>query len=158
MSNKSQSARLRNGIENLSKILLLLVAMSSFVLTGCMPNLVLQEAKIDFTANTVAITIKNVGKKAAGEQLTYIEFNRVGVPDAVKPESQYSVTVPGIAAGGLWSSGPVSFGNFSFPRGLDLNTLNSLTTVNLVVRVDAKDMVKESNETDNLYDANQSSP
>jgi hypothetical protein len=142
----------------MKKYLLLLVAMSFLVLTGCTPNLVPQEAKIDFTAKTVAITIKNDGNKAAGEQLTYIEFNRVGVPDAAKPESQYSVTVPGIAAGGSWSSGPVPFSNFSFPRGLDLNTLNTLTTVNLVVRVDAKDMVKESNETDNLYDANQSSP
>jgi hypothetical protein len=142
----------------MKKYLLLLVAISFLVFTGCTPNLVPQEATIAFTEKTVAITIKNIGNKAAGEQLTYIEFNRVGVPDAAKPESQYSVTVPGIAAGGSWSSGPIPFRYFSFPRGLDLNTLNSLTTVNLVVRVDAKDMVKESNETDNLYDANQSAP
>ena len=135
-----------------------LIAISFFVLTGCMPNLIVQTAKIDFPGKFVNVTVKNDGNGDAGEHLTYIEINRVGAPEAAKPETQYSAKVSGIAAGSSWSSGPVPFSNFSFPRGLDLNTLNSLTTVNLVVRVDAKDMVKESNETDNLYDANQSSP
>lgn len=137
----------------MKKRVFLLAVLSLLLLTGCMPNLVMQEANVDFTADRVAITIKNVGNKTSEEQLTYIEINRVGVPDAAKPECQYMAKVPGIAAGGSWPSGPISFDSFSCPRSLDHPTLKGLTTLNLVVRVDAKDMVKESNETDNLYDA-----
>jgi hypothetical protein len=127
----------------------LLLAFLLMTLTACAPNLVLQTAEIDFTAKTVNITEKNVGRKTAGTHLTYIEINGIGVAAAAKPQSQRSLNVPAIVAGGTWSSGVIPFSTFSSPRGLDLL---SLTSANLVVRVDAKNFVKESNESDNLYD------
>ena len=138
----------------MKKYSILLSAIVFLVLTGCTrkPNLVVQNAAIDFAARTVTITVKNNGNGNAGAHLTYIEINQVGVADAAKPQSQYSANVSGIAAGSSWSSGPIPFSRFSSPRGLDLS---SLTTANLVVRADAKNMVAESNESDNIYDANQ---
>jgi len=131
---------------------ILLSATVVSLLAGCLPNLRPQTPTIDLTAKTVAITEINNGHRDAGPHLTYIEINRVGAPDAAKPQSQYSVRAPGIARGSSWTSEPIPFSKFSSPRGLDLS---SLTTLNLVVRVDAKDMVRESNENDNIYDANQ---
>lgn len=128
----------------------LIAAVSIFGLAGCAPNLVVRDANIDFSAQTVDIVVANIGKKNAGQHLTYIEINDVAAPESAKPQSQYSANVPGIPAGSSWSSGPVAFSSFSSPRGLDLSTL---TSANLVVRADAKNMVKESNESDNTYDA-----
>ena len=105
---------------------------------------------VDIPGKTVNVKVKNIGDKDAGSHLTYIEINEVGAADTIKPQSQYSANVSGIPAGSSWSSGPIAFSSFSSPRGLDLSTL---TTVNLVVRADAKNMVKESNEGDNIYDA-----
>lgn len=132
--------------------LVLLLAISFLGLTGCQgaPNLVVGDAAIDFPAKVVNVTVKNIGNEDAGQHLTYIEINGVGAADAVKPQSQFSANVSGIPAGSSWSSGSISFDRFSSPRGLDLSTL---TTANLVVRADAKNLVKESNEGDNIYDA-----
>ena len=129
----------------------LLLAISFWGLTGCAANLVVQDATIDFSTQAVNVTVKNIGNKNAGQHLTYIEINEVGAADAVKPQSQYSANVSGIPAGSSWNSGSIPFNSFSSPRGLDLSTL---TNANLVVRADAKNMVKESNEGDNIYDAN----
>jgi hypothetical protein len=129
----------------------LLLAISFLGLTGCAANLVVQDAAIDFSTQAVNVSVKNIGNKNAGQHLTYIEINEVGAADAVKPQSQFSANVSGIPAGSSWSSGSIPFNSFSSPRGLDLSTL---TTANLVVRADAKNMVKESNEGDNIYDAN----
>ena len=129
----------------------LLLAISFLGLTGCAANLVVQDAAIDFSTQAVNVTVKNIGNKNAGQHLTYIEINEVGAADALKPQSQFSANVSGIPAGSSWSSGSIPFNSFSSPRGLDLSTL---TTANLVVRADAKNMVKESNEGDNIYDAN----
>ena len=134
----------------MKKFLILASAISFFVLIACEPNLVVQSATVDFTSKTVNVEVKNIGNKDAGEHLTYIEINAVGVADAAKPQSQFSAKVTGIEAGRVWNSGPVSFSDFSSPRGLDLSTL---TTANLVVRADAKNLVKESDESDNVYDA-----
>jgi len=134
--------------------LVLLLAISFLGLVGCTgePNLVVEEVVVDFTegAQTVEVTVKNKGNEDAGQHFTYIEINEVGAADAVKPQSQFSANVSGIPAGSLWSSGPIPFAIFSSPRGLVLSTLS---TANVVVRVDAKDLVKESNEGDNIYDA-----
>lgn len=135
----------------MKKHVILLLAIGLSMVVGCKPNLKFRSADIDFTAKTVAITEANVGNKAAGAHLTYIEINAVDASDSAKPQSQHSVNVPVIAKGGAWSSGPIPFAKFSSPRGL---SLSSLTTANLVVRVDAKNMVLESNEADNVYDAN----
>ena len=129
---------------------LLPVASTVLSLAGCKPNLVVQDATIDFAAKTVAVTVKNIGNAGAGAHLTYIEINAFGAPASDKPQSQYTATVAGIPAGGTWMSGPVPFSSFSSPRGLDLNTL---TAANLVVRADAKGNVAESDETDNIHDA-----
>jgi hypothetical protein len=135
----------------MKKYSILLLAIGFSVLTGCKPNLRVQTAEIDFETKTVTITEENNGNKDAGAHLTYIEINRVGVANDAKPQSQYSANVPSITAGSSWSSGAIPFSKFSSPRGLDLS---SLTTANLVVRVDAKNMIRESNESDNIYDAN----
>lgn len=127
----------------------LLFSASFLVLAGCSPNLVVKDAAIDFNAQVVRVAVANVGDRDAKQHLTYIEINEVGAADAAKPQSQYSASVSGIAAGGTWDPGPIAFASFSSPRGLDLSTL---TSANLVVRADAKNLVKESNENDNLYD------
>lgn len=131
--------------------IILLVTFISIGFISCQPNLVVRNASIDFTAKTVEVEVANIGKKDAGTHLTYIEINDISAPSSAKPQSQYSANVSGISAGASWNSGPISFSSFSSPRGLDLMTL---TTANLVVRADAKNMVKESNENDNIYDAN----
>ena len=135
--------------------LVLLLVISFLGLTGCQnePNLVVGDVEVVFTegAQAVEVTVKNIGDEDAGEHLTYIEINEVGAADAVKPQSQFSANVSGIPAGSSWSSGSISFNSFSSPRGLVLSTLS---TANVVVRADAKNLVKESNEDDNIYDAN----
>jgi subtilase family serine protease len=135
----------------MKKYLVLLLAVSSLGLIGCSENLVVQDATIDFSAQTVNVTVKNIGNKDAGAHLTYIEINDVGAAEAEKPQSQFSANVSGIAAGSSWNSGDISFSSFSSPRGL---VLSDLTSANLVVRADAKNMVEESNEDDNVYDMN----
>ncbi len=135
----------------MKKNLILLVAISLLGLLGCAPNLIVRNATIDFPAKTVEVEVANIGRRNAGPHLTYIEINEVGAAATVKPQSQYSASVSGINAGDSWNSGTISFSRFSSPRGLDLNIL---TTANLVVRADAKNMVKESNENDNIYDVN----
>ncbi len=133
----------------MEKYSILLIITIFLALSGCRPNLVVQEATIDFSAQTVSTTIKNIGNGNAGQHFTYIEINEVGAVN--RPQSQFSVIVSGITPGSSWSSGPVPFSSFSSPRGLDLSTL---TAANLVVRADAKNDVKESNEDDNIYDVN----
>ena len=128
----------------------LLLAISFLGLTGCKPNLVVQKAEPDMEQDVVHVEVKNIGNGNAGPHLTYIEINAVGAADAMKPQSHYIAHVNGIAAGNSWSAS-IPFTEFSSPRGLDLSTL---TTLNLVVRADAKELVKESNEGDNIYDAN----
>ena len=135
----------------MKKYFILLVAISFSGLLGCYSNLVVRNATIDFSAKTVEVEVANIGRRNAGSHLTYIEINEIGAAAAAKPQSQYSASVSGIDAGDSWYSGLISFSKFSSPRGLNLDTL---TTGNLVVRADAKNMVKESNEGDNLYDAN----
>ena len=136
----------------MKKYFILLTAISLSGLLGCRPNLAVRPpVKIDFTAKTIEVEVANVGRGNAGAHLTYIEINQVDAPASAKPQSQYSATVSGISAGGSWNSGVIRFSDFSSPRGLNLNTL---TTANVVVRADAKDDVKESNEADNIYDAN----
>ena len=123
---------------------------------GCIgkPNLLVSHASIDFNANTVTVVVKNNGDKDAGNHLTYIEINEIGATAPLTPQTQYSVNIPLIAKGTTWNSGAVPFSQFSHARasrGLDLSTL---TSANLVVRVDAKVMVDECNEDDNYYSKN----
>lgn len=135
----------------MKKFIILGLAVFFLFLTACKPNLIVRTANIDFVAKTVSFTEGNIGKMAAGAHLTYIEINQVGVAVSATPQSQYSLQVPIIPAGGSWSSGAIPLMGFSSPRGLDLT---SLTAANLVVRADAKDTVKETNENDNVYNAN----
>ena len=107
-------------------------------------------ATIDFSARTVQVLIGNIGTGYAGPQDTEIEINEVTAADDLKPQSHYAKRVPGIGPGLSWFSGPIPFDAFLSPRGLQLDRL---ARANLVVRVDGKDVVKESDERDNLYDA-----
>ena len=126
-------------------------AAACLIMASCGPNLVVSDAQIDFTAQTVSVAVTNTGNEAAGNHLTYIEVNEVSAPAGSKPQSQYSANVPGIAVGATWNSGPIPFSDFSQPRGLDLTTL---TNANIVVSADAKNMVEETNETDNISSTN----
>lgn len=136
----------------MKKHFILLTAISLSGLLGCRPNLVVQPpVKIDFAAKTIEVEVANVGRGNAGPHLTYIEINQVDAPASAKPQSQYNATVSGISASSSWNSGAIPFSKFSSRSGLNLNTL---TTANVVVRADAKNEVKESNEADNIYDAN----
>jgi hypothetical protein len=135
----------------MKKRIIVLLAMSWMGLVGCKPNLVIKtKPVIDFTAKTIEVEVANIGKGPAGSHLTYIEINDINAPDSRKPQAQFGANVSGIAAGEAWNSGAIPFSKFSSTRGLDLN---SLTTANVVVRADAKNMVKETNEADNVYDA-----
>ena len=136
------------------KGLRLQLLISTFLIAGlaaCSPNLVVKSADIDFIAQTVTVEVENLGNKNAGEHLTYIEINEVGVAAALTPQTQYSASISSIAKGSVWNSGPIPFSDFSQPRGLDLSTISS---GNLVVRADAKNMVEESDESDNISDTN----
>jgi hypothetical protein len=135
----------------MKKKLVLLVAIASTGLLGCMPNLRPTKVSPNFYQDSIKIVVSNTGLKRAGEQLTYIEINEIGAPDSAKPQCQYSAKVPPINGWGSWDSGIIRFQDFSCRPGIDLMTLRR---ANVVVRVDAKDMVKESNENDNVYNAN----
>jgi hypothetical protein len=124
-----------------------LLALAVLFLAACRPNLVVRGARIDFAAKTVSFTEKNIGRTAAGGHVTTVEISR---PSAAAPGSRYKADVPGIPAGGTWSSGPIPFTFFSSARGLDLF---GLTAARLVVRADATDVVREANEGDNVYRA-----
>jgi hypothetical protein len=134
-------------MKNLAIPLLILFILPA---AGCKPDLIVKEANINFTDKAVRVEIANIGNGDAGHHLTYIEINQVDSPDSAKPEAQFSADIPGIVKGGVWDSGAIPFSRFSTRPGIDLN---SLTTANLVVRADAKDMVVESNENNNLHDA-----
>ena len=134
----------------MKKYCVLLMAISLVGLAGCQPNLVV--SKVDCCAGgMIAVTIANRCLKTAGPQLTYIEINNVDAADSDKPQTQYQARVPQIKPLGRWLSEAISFDKFSNPSGIDLMTLPRL---NVVVRADAKNMVAESNENDNVYDAN----
>jgi hypothetical protein len=134
----------------MKKLTMSLLIVFVFIAAGCKPDLVVKDAKISFTDKTVTVRIANTGNEDAGHHLTYIEINQADSPDSAKPEAQYSADISGIIKNGIWDSGPIPFSSFSTHPGIDLN---SLTTANLVVRADAKNMVEESNEGNNLYDA-----
>jgi hypothetical protein len=148
----------------MKKHLTLLIVIGLLAFAGCapapMPNLVLQSAEIVPFAQAVTITEQNTGDATAAAHFTYVEINQVGVDDALTPQCQASVNVPEIAAGGTWSSDPIPFTDFSCPadRGpLDLTSIPP-GGINLLVRVDAKDMVRESNESDNTYKSGVEAP
>lgn len=128
------------------------VTIACIALTACTPkpNLVVGNTQVDFATKTVQVEVKNIGKKDAGNHLTYIEINEIGATPQQKPQSQYSANIASIGKGSSWNSGSIPFSAFSQPRGLDLSTLSS---GNMVVRADAKNMVPESNENDNISDA-----
>jgi hypothetical protein len=136
----------------MKKIIFPICAVLLTLLTACAPNLVIQSAKIDFDQDKVNFTEKNKGSRDAARHMTYVEINRVGAPVSSTPQSQYRLWIPALRAGDTWSSGDIPMANFSSPKGLDLA---SLTTANLVVRADAKGMVREISENDNLFDENQ---
>ncbi len=133
----------------MKKLSILMLAVGLFVLTGCKPNLKVKKAKLDFDADQVSYTEKNTGWAKAGPHLTYIEINKIGAAASAKPQSQYSVRVPAIGPLGTWSSGPICLSKFSTRGDIDLLALGH---ANLVIRVDAKDVVDEYNENDNVYD------
>ncbi|NIM20493.1 MAG: hypothetical protein GTO51_09725 [Candidatus Latescibacteria bacterium] len=138
----------------MKKYLVLLLCVAVLTAAGCKkPDLVVQDVHVDFDANTVTIRVGNVGDANAGEHLTYIEINRVSASDAAKPETQYSANVSSVPVGTAWDSGPIPFSKFSPRRGSTID-LGSLTEANVVVRADAKGMVDEKNENNNVYDAN----
>jgi hypothetical protein len=129
----------------------LLLACAGCAEKGPQPNLLLaMDPEVDLSARTINITILNNGQAIAGPHEILVELNSVDAKDNVKPQAQFTLQVPELRTGGSWTSGPLSFSTFT-SRGLDLA---SLSNVNVVVRVDAKDAVKESNEDDNLYNAN----
>jgi hypothetical protein len=135
----------------MKKYLVILMAIYLLVLSGCLPNLKPRKPVIDFTQDFIRIKVCNGWFGHADPQLTYVEINEVGAAETAKPQSQYIAHVPDIAGWHSWSSENIPFDRFSTRPGIDLA---SLTTANVVVRVDAKEMVKETKEDDNLYDAN----
>ena len=136
------------------KYLPLLLCVVVVLSAGCKkPDLVCKDVQIDFTAKTVTVQVGNIGDANAGNHLTYIEINRVSATDAAKPETQYSAEVSSIPVGTAWNSGPIPFSKFS-PRHGSTIDLSTLTEANVVVRADAKGMVDESNEANNVYDQN----
>jgi hypothetical protein len=77
----------------MNKCFILLVAISFSGLLGCMPNLVVKDASMDFSANTVEVSVKNNGSRGARSHVTYIEINEVGTAANVKPQSQYIASI-----------------------------------------------------------------
>ena len=114
-------------------------------------NLTVEDVAVNFAQQIIKIAVQNTGANDAGEHLTYVEINSLGVSDTAKPQSQYTIAVPGIGAGESWSSGSISFDDFSTRNGFDLS---ELAAGNIVVTADAKQQVKETNEEDNIADLN----
>lgn len=113
------------------------------------PDLVAVSSGFDGSARTVSATVKNIGLAAAGPFMVYIEVNRVGAPASAKPEAQFSDRVAGLGVGQERTYPAIALSAFSARPTIDLNTISSL---NLVVRVDAKVEVDECNEANNVLD------
>ena len=99
--------------------------------------------------DSVKILVLNNGKGDAGEHLTLIEIHKVNAGANDTPISQYTAEVPQIGAGESFIIGPIKFADFSPSQGT--KKINTLTAIKIVVIVDAKNVVKESNENDNVY-------
>jgi hypothetical protein len=76
----------------------------------------------------------------------------VDADDVLKPQCQYEFNADGIDAGSTWSPNPILFTSFSCPPARGSLDPSSLTTANLVVIIDGKNTVAESNESDNISD------
>lgn len=113
------------------------------------PDLIVSKAVIDWVTQSVTVSVKNIGNQDSGSNLTYIEINEVGVGEDKKPQSQYSINIPSLAKGTSWDSAAIPFSAFS-ERGIDLSTLSNGSAV---VRADAKNMIEECNETNNVFDS-----
>lgn len=131
----------------MKKYIVLLTAVCLLGLAGCLPNLQPRKPMVSLDQDNIRIKVVNVGLKQAGPQLTYIEINDVNA--VKKPQTQYIARVPAINALGSWKSDLIPFSSFSNPSGINLQ---AMTEANVVVNVDAKDMVDECNENDNIYD------
>ncbi|MCP4573727.1 MAG: hypothetical protein GY838_15315 [bacterium] len=120
---------------------------SKCVGTCCLPDLAVTAAEFDSVARTVSVTVKNIGSAGAGEFLVYFEINQVGAPASAKPESQHTESVVGLARGAEVSFDDIPLGSFSERPSIDLSTLMHGV---LVVSADAKDMVTECDESNNV--------
>jgi len=105
----------------------------------------------DWKENIVKLQVVNIGKGKAGGQLTYIEIKKENAPANESPWLQYPVRVPPLGPGEAYDIGPIEFGEFSQGHGVEIQDLREFQ---LVVIVDAKNMVKESNEDDNIFAKN----
>lgn len=148
----------------MKKLLGLLSVIGLMSLSGCgpasMPNLLVQSADPlptgtpTPTPTSISITEINNGNASAGAHLTYVEVNQLNVPAAVDPQCQYSLAVPEIAAGGTWTQ-TVLFTAIKqgCPAERGGPAILDLSNADLVIRVDVKNQVDESNEGDNVYRA-----
>ena len=119
---------------------------SKCVGTCCMPDLTVTNAEFNPAGRTVSVAVKNIGSASAGEFLVYVEINQPNAPDSAKPESQYSHMVSGLARGVEISIPDIPLSSFDSRPSIDLSILMH---GDLEVIADAKDMVKECDESNN---------
>lgn len=132
--------------------MVLFLAILALGMIGCKADLiVLDQPAVDFEAKTIQVKIKNIGSADAGRHLTYVEISRVGLPASDTPESQATIWINEIKKGEVWTSEFMSYPSFSKRRGSTID-LDNLTSAKIVVRADAKNMIEESNEDNNVYD------
>jgi hypothetical protein len=108
------------------------------------------QAEFDAASRTVSVTLKNIGNSAAGDFLVYFEINQLTAPDPAKPEAQYSKSVQGLGRGAEIAFGAIQLSDFSARPSIDLATL---AHGELIISADAKNMVKECDETNNRQEA-----
>ncbi|GEM_PF-3950279 len=70
------------------KILNIAVLICFVGLAGCAANLVVENTLIDHSAQTVAVSEKNIENKDVGKQLAYIVMNEAGVVASAESQPQ----------------------------------------------------------------------
>ena len=123
--------------------------VSILLLGACKSDLTLTASDafdVDWVSKTVTATIINQGSWDAGEFLVYLELSDPGAPESARPQSQGSSSTSGLVAGEIWVI-TINYTDFGI-RGFDwLNSAEGL----LEVRIDPKDMVNETDETNNYF-------
>ena len=114
----------------------------SVLLTACAPDLIVRDVHWDDTNKIGDAVIENIGNQNAGEFLVY--FDAKENPESQNHRPQISLLVPNLPVGA-----PITLtADFQPSAHLDNNNLGNFHSI--TVRADPKNMIKESNENNNV--------
>lgn len=129
-----------------------IIAFSCLLTAACMPDLTIDENApmpfgVDRSTSDAVAQVINQGSADAGEFLVYLEITHPDSPASARPGSQGSETIPNLPKG-VSREVRIPLNQFSI-RNYDPALLD--TPMFLEVRIDAKDMIRESDETNNYF-------